>query len=513
MCVPVQTRDARRARPGLLLRRAAARAATSPRIRPTTNLFYSGSQGALITRFDKAHRADPRHPALPALLLGRAGQRAARAVAVDVPDRVRSVRCRTRSTISSQHVWKTTNDGQIVDADQPGPDARRSDDARRLGRPDHARHERPRDLRHGLRHRRRRPCERGLIWTGSDDGLVHVTRDGGKNWANVTPPGLGDYTRISTVEPSPHKAKAGTAYVAGKRYLVPPGDRSPYLFRTDDYGKTWTKIVTGIAPHHYTHSIREDPKRGRACSSPGTEHGVYVSFDDGAQLAVAAPQPARHADLRPRGEGRRPGGRHARPLVLGAREHLDAAPADAGHGERAARPCSRRARRFAASTAPTSTTTWPTAGDEDRRSTSSTPRDGSVRVVHADRRRREGRREEAGADRRRRRIRRRTAAVTAVDQGGHEPLLVEPPLPGRHDLPRHDHLERQPRQRPAGGARLVSGAGDGQRPDPHGAAARSRSIRCGTTSRWPICSGSSTSPSRSAIAPATPTRRSSAFAI
>jgi hypothetical protein len=108
-----------------------------------------------------------------------------------------------------------------------------------------------------------------------------VTRDGGTNWTNVTPPGIGDYTRISTVEPSPHRSKAGTAYVAGKRYLVPPsGDRQPYLFRTGDYGRTWKKIVTGIAPHHYTHSIREDPVRPGLLFA-ATEHGVYVSFNDG----------------------------------------------------------------------------------------------------------------------------------------------------------------------------------------------------------------------------------------
>jgi hypothetical protein len=109
-----------------------------------------------------------------------------------------------------------------------------------------------------------------------------VTQNGGGSWANVTPPGIGDYTRISTVEPSPHKNKPGTAYVAGKRYLVPPGDRSPHLFKTDDYGKTWKKIVTGIAPHHYTHSIREDPSRPGLLFA-GTEHGVYVSFTDGAE--------------------------------------------------------------------------------------------------------------------------------------------------------------------------------------------------------------------------------------
>ncbi len=183
--------------------------------------------------------------------------------------------------IASQHVWKTTNDGQSWT--RMSPDLTRADPMT-LG-----------DSGGPITRDMNGPeifatvfaigpstVQRGLIWTGSDDGLVHVTQDAGQSWANVTPPGIGDYTRISTVEPSPHKAKAGTAYVAGKRYLVPPGDRSPYLFRTDDFGRTWTKIVTGIAPHHYTHSIREDPGRPGLLFA-GTEHGVYVSFDDGAR--------------------------------------------------------------------------------------------------------------------------------------------------------------------------------------------------------------------------------------
>ncbi len=242
------------------------------------NLFYSGSQGALITRFDKATGHVRDIQPYPRFFSGEPAK--------DLPERwqwtfpiVFDPFDANTLYISSQHVWKTTNDGQSWT--KISPDLTRADPAT-LG-----------DSGGPITRDMNGPevfatvfaigpstVEKGLIWTGSDDGLVQVTRNGGGNWANVTPPGLGDYTRISTVEPSPHKQKAGTAYVAGKRYLVPPGDRSPYLFKTDDYGKTWKKIVTGIAPHHYTHSIREDPKRPGLLFA-GTEHGVYVSFDDG----------------------------------------------------------------------------------------------------------------------------------------------------------------------------------------------------------------------------------------
>ena len=115
------------------------------------------------------------------------------------------------------------------------------------------------------------------IWTGSDDGLVHVTRDGGKTWTNVTPPGLVDFNRVSLIEASPHDP--GGAYVAAKRYQL--DDRRPYLFKTHDYGKTWTKIVSGIPDNDYAQAVREDTVR-RGLLYLGTEHGIYVSFDDGA---------------------------------------------------------------------------------------------------------------------------------------------------------------------------------------------------------------------------------------
>ncbi|MBC7896493.1 MAG: glycosyl hydrolase, partial [Cytophagaceae bacterium] len=122
------------------------------------------------------------------------------------------------------------------------------------------------------------PVTPGLLWAGTDDGLIHISRDNGVRWTDVTPPDIGDFTRVSIIEPS--RYAAGTAYVAANRYAL--GDKTPLLFRTTDYGKTWTKITNGIAPDHYARVIREDPVR-RGLLFAGTERGVYVSFDDGRQ--------------------------------------------------------------------------------------------------------------------------------------------------------------------------------------------------------------------------------------
>jgi photosystem II stability/assembly factor-like uncharacterized protein len=121
------------------------------------------------------------------------------------------------------------------------------------------------------------PVTPALIWAGSDDGLIHVTRDGGKTWKNVTPKGLPEWTRISIIEPSPHHA--GTAYVAANRYQL--DDYAPYLYKTSDYGATWTRINEGIPVGEYTRSIREDlVKPGLLYAA--TERSVWVSRDAGA---------------------------------------------------------------------------------------------------------------------------------------------------------------------------------------------------------------------------------------
>jgi hypothetical protein len=115
-----------------------------------------------------------------------------------------------------------------------------------------------------------------ILWAGSDDGLVHVTRDGGTSWVNVTPTDMPEFGRVSQIDASVFDP--GGAYIAVKKPLL--NDLAPYIFRTHDYGRTWTRIVNGIGPKDYTHVVREDPVR-RGLLYAGTEHGVYVSYNDG----------------------------------------------------------------------------------------------------------------------------------------------------------------------------------------------------------------------------------------
>ena len=176
---------------------------------------------------------------------------------------------------SSQHVWKTTNQGQTwekISGDLTRHDPKTMQDS---GGP--------------ITHDMNSPeiyatvfslapgkTDVGVIWAGSDDGLIHLTRDGGKNWTNITPKDMPDLGRVSQIDAS--SLDPGTAYIAVKKPLLE--DFSPYLFRTHDFGRTWTKIVTGIPANDYTHVVREDPTR-RGLLYAGTQHGFYVSFDDG----------------------------------------------------------------------------------------------------------------------------------------------------------------------------------------------------------------------------------------
>lgn len=116
-----------------------------------------------------------------------------------------------------------------------------------------------------------------VIWTGSDDGLVYVTRDGGKSWSNVTPKEMPDLGRVSQIDASAFDA--GTAYISVRRPLF--DDFAPYIFKTTDYGRSWRKIVNGIRPDAYVHAVREDPQH-RGLLYAATQHGVYISYDDGA---------------------------------------------------------------------------------------------------------------------------------------------------------------------------------------------------------------------------------------
>lgn len=121
------------------------------------------------------------------------------------------------------------------------------------------------------------PHERGVLWAGSDDGLLHLSRDNGQTWQNITPPDLGEWSLISCIELSPHDAN--TAYIAATRYKE--DDYQPYLYKTTDGGQSWQRINSGIAEHDFTRVIRTDPAR-QGLLYAGTETGLYISFDDGA---------------------------------------------------------------------------------------------------------------------------------------------------------------------------------------------------------------------------------------
>jgi photosystem II stability/assembly factor-like uncharacterized protein len=176
---------------------------------------------------------------------------------------------------SSQHVWRTTNGGQRWD--KISPDLTRHDPKTMgpSGGPITKDMNAPEvygtvfAIGPGKK-------DANIIWAGSDDGLVHVTRDGGKNWTNVTPKEMPDFARVSQIDAS--SFEPGGAYVAVKRPLL--DDLAPYIFRTRDFGKTWTKIIAGIPAQDYVHVVREDPTR-RGLLYAGTQSTVYVSFNDG----------------------------------------------------------------------------------------------------------------------------------------------------------------------------------------------------------------------------------------
>ncbi|MFT5165688.1 MAG: photosystem II stability/assembly factor-like uncharacterized protein [Saprospiraceae bacterium] len=121
------------------------------------------------------------------------------------------------------------------------------------------------------------PRVKDLLWVGSDDGLVHISKDGGKNWDNITPPDMPEWIQVNSIEADPHND--GGAYLACTMYKS--GDFQPYLYKTKDYGKSWTKITQGIDKEHFTRVVRADPIKPGILYA-GTEAGMYISFDDGA---------------------------------------------------------------------------------------------------------------------------------------------------------------------------------------------------------------------------------------
>jgi photosystem II stability/assembly factor-like uncharacterized protein len=238
-------------------------------------LFYAGSQGALITKYNRETGQTRDIQPYPRFFSGEPSSALKERWQWTFPI-VFSPQDPNVLYISSQHVWKTTNDGQSWE--KISPDLTRAD-PKTLG-----------DSGGPITHDMNGPevfatvftiapskFDANTIWTGSDDGVISITRDGGRNWENITPKDLPEISRVSIIDASP--SRPGAAFAAVKRYLQ--DDRTPYIYRTTDYGRSWTKIITGIRGDDYVHVVREDPKRPGLLYA-GTEHGVYVSFDDGA---------------------------------------------------------------------------------------------------------------------------------------------------------------------------------------------------------------------------------------
>jgi photosystem II stability/assembly factor-like uncharacterized protein len=187
------------------------------------------------------------------------------------------------------------------------------------------------------------PREKGVLWAGSDDGLVHVSRDGGKTWANVTPREMPEWSLVSQIDVSPHQD--GTAYLATTRYKL--DDFHPYAWVTNDYGESWRRIVGGLPSDSFVRVVREDPRR-RGLLYAGTETGAFVSFDDGGRWqplrtsfpgatpapfsspAPSPPPPARTATTRPEGSRPAPAGTAPETPTGTATETLTAAASHEG---------------------------------------------------------------------------------------------------------------------------------------------------------------------------------------
>ena len=239
------------------------------------DIFYAGSYGGLLTRYNRKTREEKAVDPYPDNPMGYATK--------DITERfqwtfpiVFSPIDPTALYAGSQHVWVTRNGGQSwtkISPDLTRHDPKSMGDS---GGPI-TRDETGVETYATIFTIAPSSKDANLIWTGSDDGYVFVTRDGGKTWTNVTPKDMPDFARISLIEASPFRP--GSAYIAANHYQF--DDFAPYVWKTDDYGQTWTKIVNGVGPKDYARAIREDTVREKMLYL-GTEHGIYVSFDDGA---------------------------------------------------------------------------------------------------------------------------------------------------------------------------------------------------------------------------------------
>ena len=239
------------------------------------DIFYAGSYGGMLDRFDLSTGQTRRINVRPDNPMGYSAGDIAERFQWTYPI-VFDPRDPTTLYVASQHVWRTRNEGQSWQ--RISPDLTRHDPST-LG-PSGG----PITLDQtgvetygtvfALAPSR---LEKSVIWAGSDDGMVHVTRDDGAHWTDVTPSGLPPFLKITTIEDSPHKA--GTAYLTAHRFLL--GDFKPYILKTSDYGRSWKPISKGIPEDEVARSIREDVVRPGLLYL-GTERGVWVSLDDAA---------------------------------------------------------------------------------------------------------------------------------------------------------------------------------------------------------------------------------------
>ena len=240
------------------------------------DIFYAGCYGGSLSRFDMSTGATRAVNVWPENPMGQSSEDLIERVQWTFPI-VFSHHDPNVLYTGTQKVWKTTTEGQ--NWEQLSPDLTRSDPST-MGPSGGPITKDQTGVETYATVFAIAPSffDPDVIWAGSDDGLVHVTRDGGLNWDNVTPPDAPDFVRINTIEASP--TTPGKAYVSGIRYLV-DDDRAPYIWKTEDYGASWTKIVNGIPEDDFIRATREDPERAGLLYA-ASERTVYVSFDDGA---------------------------------------------------------------------------------------------------------------------------------------------------------------------------------------------------------------------------------------
>jgi photosystem II stability/assembly factor-like uncharacterized protein len=239
------------------------------------DVYYAGSYGGLLTRYDRRTGQQRNINVWPDNPMGYGSEGITERFQWTFPIIFSPIDKKTIFT-SSQHLWKTSNGGQSWQ--RISPDLTRHDPKTMGASGGPITKDNTGVETYGVLFTIAPSFQdANTIWVGSDDGLIHVTRDGGANWTNVTPPELPEFARISLIEASPHTN--GIAYVSANRYQL--DDQKPYVYKTADFGKTWTPIVNGIKDNHFARQIREDIKR-KGLLYLGTEHGIYVSFDDGA---------------------------------------------------------------------------------------------------------------------------------------------------------------------------------------------------------------------------------------